>query len=114
MTNESQSKNVPHPIDLELTDRDTLRIRWSDDQQREYGFGELRDSCPCATCRDKRNQPIQNEASLLPVLTPEEAQPLRVTGMKPVGNYAYAIAFTDGHDTGIYTLQSLRTMGREV
>jgi DUF971 family protein len=31
--------------------------------------------------------------------------------MKPVGNYAYSIDFSDGHDTGIYTLESLRQLG---
>jgi DUF971 family protein len=31
--------------------------------------------------------------------------------MAPVGNYAYAIAFSDGHDTGIYTIEYLRELG---
>jgi DUF971 family protein len=34
--------------------------------------------------------------------------------MKPVGNYAYSIEFSDGHNTGIYTLESLREMGQAV
>ena len=25
--------------------------------------------------------------------------------MKPVGNYAYSIAFSDGHDTGIFSFE---------
>mgnify|MGYP000434755382 CR=1 FL=1 len=29
----------------------------------------------------------------------------------PVGNYAYQIAFSDGHDTGIYTLEYLYRLG---
>ncbi len=33
--------------------------------------------------------------------------------MKPVGNYAYSIEFSDGHDTGIYTFEYLRELGRE-
>lgn len=31
--------------------------------------------------------------------------------MKPIGNYAYGIAFTDGHDSGIYSLELLRHLG---
>ncbi len=31
--------------------------------------------------------------------------------MKPTGRYAYAIDFSDGHDTGIFTLESLRELG---
>jgi DUF971 family protein len=33
--------------------------------------------------------------------------------MNPVGNYAYSIHFSDGHNTGIYTLESLRNLGQE-
>ena len=40
-----------------------------------------------------------------------EAQPLMVQGVKPLGNYAYTIAFSDGHDTGIYKLELLRQLG---
>jgi DUF971 family protein len=31
--------------------------------------------------------------------------------MRPVGSYAYAIAFSDGHETGIYALDFLRELG---
>ena len=31
--------------------------------------------------------------------------------MQPTGRYAYSIHFSDGHDTGIFTLESLREMG---
>ncbi len=48
---------------------------------------------------------------LLSVFLAAEAEPLRIEGMKPVGSYACAIAFSDGHDTGIFSfvlLQQLR------
>lgn len=41
-------------------------------------------------------------------------EPLRIAAMKPVGNYAYSIDFSDGHDTGIYTLETLRELGHLV
>lgn len=34
--------------------------------------------------------------------------------LQPVGNYAVQPSFSDGHDTGIYTLESLRELGHEV
>jgi DUF971 family protein len=34
--------------------------------------------------------------------------------MDPVGSYAYRILFSDGHDTGIFTLDLLRALGTEV
>jgi DUF971 family protein len=33
--------------------------------------------------------------------------------MAPMGRYAYSIHFSDGHDTGIYTLELLRELGTE-
>jgi DUF971 family protein len=102
----------PTPTKLELVEG-RLRIGWSDAQTREYTVRELRDACPCATCREKRSQPPA-AAPLLPVLTAAEIRPLTIGGMQPVGNYAYSIAFSDGHDTGIYTLTHLRQLGREV
>jgi DUF971 family protein len=98
------------PTKLALAGEDRLRITWNDGQVREYTFRELRDKCPCATCREKRRAP----PPLLPVLSAAEARPLRITGMKPTGSYAYSIEFSDGHNTGIYTLESLREMGSEV
>ena len=98
-----------YPTKLERVSEDRLRIDWSDGRATEYTVRQLRDACPCATCREKRTQPPP--ATLLPVLKPGEAAPLRITGMTPVGNYAYAIAFSDGHDTGIYSFERLRELG---
>jgi len=101
------------PTKLEIAEGNRLRITWSDGQVREYAFRELRNACPCATCREKRNAPPP-PATQLPIISAAEAQPLRITAMKPVGNYAYSIDFSDGHNTGIYTLESLREMGEVV
>ena len=103
------------PTDLAIVDGDRLRITWNDGVAREYGFRELRDQCPCATCREKRQaEPGPEPAPLLPVLSPSEVQPLKILGMEPVGNYAYTIRFSDGHDTGIYQFELLRELGEEV
>lgn len=103
----------PVPTKLEKTEDGQLVIHWSDQHVRKYGFRELRDACPCATCREKRKQDHQ-PAELLPVLSPAELQPLDITGMKPVGSYAYTVAFSDGHDTGIFSFELLRALGTEV
>jgi DUF971 family protein len=100
------------PNKLELIARDQLRITWDDGSIRDYSPRELRDKCPCATCREKRNAPPPSPLQL-PVISDAETQPLRIVGMKPVGNYAYSIEFSDGHDTGIYTLDSLRELGQQ-
>jgi DUF971 family protein len=99
-----------YPTNLSLTPAGRLRIEWSDGLRREYAVQELRDRCPCATCREKRAEP----PPLLPVMKIEEARPLKIAAMKPVGNYAYSIEFSDGHDSGIFTLELLRELGEEV
>jgi DUF971 family protein len=100
----------PTPVKIALNEAGQLIIDWSDGQRRLYGVRELRDKCPCATCREKRALPAA-PAPLLQVLSPAEARPLKIQGMRPVGNYAYTIDFSDGHDTGIFTLEFLRELG---
>jgi DUF971 family protein len=103
-----------YPIELKQIGGAELLVVWNDGQRRQYTFTELRDECPCASCRERRAGKAEPAAALLPVLRPEEARPLRIVSMRPVGNYAYSIAFNDGHNTGIYTFELLRTLGREV
>jgi len=98
------------PTKLELIGQERLRIEWSDATHSEYTIRQLRDACPCATCREKRRAEPPSPTEL-PVLSAAEAAPLRVLGMKPVGSYAYSIQFSDGHNTGIYTLEHLRQLG---
>jgi DUF971 family protein len=100
------------PIKLELSPQGGLVMTWSDGQRREYTVRELRDACPCATCREKRE--AAEPPPLLPILSAAELQPLTIREMEPVGSYAYKIAFSDGHDTGIYTLERLRELGRRI
>ena len=101
------------PTELKLASPDTLQIEWSDGQRRQYSVRELRDNCPCASCGEKRRAPPAAPTQL-PILQAEETQPLRITFMEPQGHYAYAIHFSDGHDTGLFTLEELRGLGKEV
>lgn len=38
---------------------------------------------------------------------------VRVTAVRPVGNYAIQLVFDDGHDTGLYTWAYLEELGRD-
>jgi len=100
------------PTNLAITSENRLAIDWSDGTQTEYSVSQLRDACPCATCREKRTQPPAPPTDL-PVLSISETQPLRILEMKPVGNYAYGLRFSDGHETGIYTLEFLRELAQQ-
>ena len=84
-------------------DASGLVLRWGDGHEQHLAPRDLRLACACARCRD--------EMSGAQILTPE-AVPLNIgiTRIWSVGNYALGIAFSDGHDTGIYTFKDLRAM----
>jgi DUF971 family protein len=107
----TSNQPVPTAIRRAAADGNAIEIDWNDGATARYTAKLLRDACPCATCREKRTAP--QPAPMLQVLRPEELVPLAVTGMMPVGQYAYSIGFSDGHDTGIYTLEYLRELGFE-
>jgi DUF971 family protein len=92
------------PESLELTDGDSvLRIVWDDGHTSRLRLDALRAACSCAVC--KGHHPSQSLN-----LKAEQFADIRITDIAPVGRYAYHIVWSDGHDTGIYTLQSLREM----
>lgn len=98
------------PMQIARDDQNGLLITWGDGQTLRYTAKVLRDACPCATCREKKSAE-QKKPFQLTILKPEETIPLSVRGMKPIGVYAYTIDFSDGHNTGIYTFELLRSLG---
>ena len=98
------------PTALRAVSPDAIEITWSDGAVLQYTVRQLRDNCPCASCREQRTSPPPPPTSLT-VLSSAQFQPLRIAKMEPVGRYAYSIDFSDGHDTGIYTLELLRELG---
>lgn len=80
-----------------------LHLAWMDGTAQILGARDLRLACPCARCRDE----MTGAALLDPATVPHD---IRITRVWSVGNYALGLAFSDGHDTGIYTLRSLRAM----
>lgn len=108
------------PSTIERVGDSGIRILWSDGQSTQWTAQQLRNACPCATCREKRGKlhgDESSEATLnspkakplgLPVLSAAEARPTRIEGMQPVGTYAYNIAFSDGHHSGLFTFARLR------
>ncbi len=85
---------------------DRLHIDWSDGHRSVYTWSHLRANCPCAGCREERNKPPDP----FHILEPNELVPLAPVRMAPVGRYAYKIVWSDGHDTGIFTLEHLRAL----
>lgn len=90
---------------------DGLTLAWDDGAIHQLSWRTLRDHCPCATCLARAAAPAGPAAGLLPVLTLAETQPLKATKLEPMGHYALAIHFSDGHATGIYSHERLRELG---
>ena len=99
------------PTALKLTEQRSLEIVWSDGKKMDYPFGVLRKACPCATCREKKRAESAKPKGLLQVLSAAETVPLAVTHMRPIGNYAYNITFSDDHSSGLFTMELLREIG---
>ncbi len=97
------------PLALKKEDPDRLIIDWMDGHKSTFTWKHLRDNCPCATCREERTKPPDP----FRILSPGELgprPPLAPSAMTPVGRYAYKIVWNDGHETGIFTLETLRSL----
>ncbi len=94
------------PVALSKEGQDRLAIQWRDGHRSSYTWKHLRDNCPCAGCREERLQPPDP----FRILKANELVPLAPVAMTPVGHYAYKITWSDGHDTGIFTLEHLRQL----
>jgi len=80
-----------------------LGIAWGDGHESFYGGHELRCACSCALCVDEGT----GRKILRDETVPADVRPLDA---RPVGRYGVAIRWSDGHDTGIYTLDRLRAL----
>jgi DUF971 family protein len=94
------------PLSLSKQGNDQLVIKWKDGHRSIYSWKHLRDNCPCAGCREEALKPPDP----FRILKPNELVPVAIVSMTPIGHYAYKIRWSDGHDTGIYTLEHLREL----
>ena len=78
-----------------------LEVEWADGHRTSYATAELRRLCPCAHCVNE----LTGVRMLDPADVPDDLTHLDV---RLVGNYALALRFSDGHETGIYPFRMLR------
>jgi DUF971 family protein len=92
------------PESLELTDDDSvLQIAWADGHIGRHRLPVLRAKCPCASCQGHHPSQSLN-------LTAKQFPDIRINDLATVGRYAYSISWSDGHNTGLYTLNMLREL----
>jgi DUF971 family protein len=83
-----------------------LHSEWSDGFSSSILLSDLRDACPCAYCTGEE---IMGQVVFAGIKTFTPGMNELVT-LTPVGNYGVQAAWADGHDSGIYTWEMLRTV----
>ncbi len=106
------SRKKPASVKVHVTSGAGVDITWSDAHASHYDFAYLREECPCATCNDERIRKstvagaVPASSPALPMFKPKP----RAQSATTVGNYAIQITFTDGHATGIFSYDHLRSI----
>ncbi len=100
--------SAPRPTHLDLERTTALTITWSDGRISVLPVALLRRMSPSADQRQLREALASNPLTVLPSRTFEG--PLTADSIELVGHYALRIRFSDGHDTGIYTWEYLRSL----
>jgi DUF971 family protein/molybdopterin converting factor small subunit len=95
------AKEIPVPTEIYHHQKShLLAIRFSDGANFEYPCEYLRVFSPAAEVK----------ASSTPVTGKEQ---INIERIEPQGQYAIRLIFDDGHDTGIYSWETLYALGRD-
>ena len=106
--------NQTTPEHIAISKSKAIRIDWKDGHHSEFDLAYLRDRCPCATCTGVHGTTPQKsnysaQTSPFQMFEPK----LRIDSVEPAGNYALQINWSDGHNSGIYTWEYLRSISPE-
>ena len=97
----------PQSIKLDKK-RHVLVIDWNDGNSVEYSWDGLRNACPCAQCRDEHSSANVNTVDMVFTLNPVKS--FNLDAVELAGNYALKLYWSDGHSSGIYGWEYLRTL----
>ena len=119
------ARRKPAKVKVHVSTGAGVDITWADIHFSHYDFAYLREQCPCAMCNDERQKKAAGQekdaqlkaenpgtisppmsSPLLPMFKPK----LTAKAAHAVGNYALQIDFNDGHSTGIFSFDYLRTI----
>jgi DUF971 family protein len=77
-------------------------IDWGDGHKSVYPHDLLRGYCPCAGC--------QGHSGTIAFQKHEDGIALEIEDIQTVGNYALALKWFDGHESGLYSYKYLRAL----
>lgn len=84
-------------------------IQWGDGHQSHYELQYLRDRCPCAMCGKTQEGHTQRPKAVASPLPMYKAR-IRLQDVEEIGHYALRFFWNDGHSTGIYSYDHLRSI----
>jgi DUF971 family protein len=95
------------PKQIKIVDKDKLSLTWNDETSTVFSLKYLRDECPCAGCK--------GETILFKTFRPPKPAMLspemyKIKSIDVIGDYAIQIGWKDGHNTGIYSWEYLKTL----
>jgi len=86
-----------------VQEKDTVLFKWQNGDQWNINAVHLRSSCRCALCVD--------EYSGEKILKDEDIPgDIHIESTSPLGNYALAISWSDGHSSGIFPYKQLKEL----
>ncbi|MBI4597404.1 MAG: DUF971 domain-containing protein [Candidatus Omnitrophica bacterium] len=91
------------PVEIGRANQYDVKICWQDGHESIYLARELRLKCPCAGCVDE----LTGAARIISTSIPQNVVPLKID---LIGRYAISIQWSDGHNTGIYPFEYLRSI----
>jgi len=86
-----------------------LAILWNDGHETYLKLEELRRHCPCAGCQGEPDVLGNVHKGPAQTLTPASFQ---LVSLQAVGGYAIQPVWQDGHNSGIYSFEYLRSLCR--
>ncbi len=98
------------PTKLKKIDEGSVLITWDDETEFTLSMKYLRDRCPCASCAGESVLWREYKPSPLQILTPGK---YNLKSAEVVGNYAIALTWDDGHNTGLYAFDYLNRICKE-
>lgn len=87
---------------------DELAVKWDDGSESFINLETLRRACPCAGCK--------GEVDIMGNLYKNPDRPLspaafRLVGINNVGGYAIQPVWADGHESGLFSFDYLKSVG---
>ena len=84
-----------------------LLVKWTDGSETVILLKNLRENCPCASCAGETD--VLGNIYKGPTQE-RNKNSYRIMSINPVGYYGIRPIWTDGHNTGIYTFDLLKSL----